>query len=277
MRICSFKEFIAPGQYCHVASSALTFTRAQLHTHDFHELFWVEQGAGWHSINGQRLELQPGMLVLICPADEHGFATLPRQALQIVNIAFANSTWKQLQRRYAGLGAPLFAGSAGARHHQLGALSIPLLRQTAADFLAGRRDLFAIDRFLLNIMHLVQSRQSHPGNPDMPAWLDYACRQIALPKYLCRGTEAFVELAGRSSEHVCRATRRYTGKTPTKLVNEARMNHARNCLAQTREPIADIAAECGLPNLAHFYALCRTHLGKTPGAYRMQNQQIPGH
>jgi AraC-like DNA-binding protein len=57
---------------------------------------------------------------------------------------------------------------------------------------------------------------------------------------------------------------------PTELVNTARMNYSARQLAQTAQPIVDIALDCGLNNLSHFYALFRQRFGESPRKCRLQ-------
>lgn len=35
------------------------------HRHDYHELLWTRAGSGWHSVDGERLEIEPGSITVI--------------------------------------------------------------------------------------------------------------------------------------------------------------------------------------------------------------------
>jgi len=35
------------------------------HRHDYHELFWTRAGSGWHSVDGERLEIEAGTITVI--------------------------------------------------------------------------------------------------------------------------------------------------------------------------------------------------------------------
>jgi AraC family cel operon transcriptional repressor len=51
------------------------------------------------------------------------------------------------------------------------------------------------------------------------------------------------------------------------------MAHAARELRITDRPITDIAYECGLSNLSHFYSLFRRAHGQTPRAFRLGRQR----
>jgi AraC family cel operon transcriptional repressor len=80
-------------------------------------------------------------------------------------------------------------------------------------------------------------------------------------------------VAGRSAEHVARSVRWVFGITPSDYVNRVRMEHAARELRVTTRPIADIALDCGLNNLSHFYALFRRAHRLTPRAYRLAHHR----
>ena len=43
------------------------------HRHDYHELVWVREGCGRHSIDGQKVEVRPGTVTLIGRGQVHVF------------------------------------------------------------------------------------------------------------------------------------------------------------------------------------------------------------
>ena len=106
----------------------------------------------------------------------------------------------------------------------------------------------------------------------MPDWLAQACERIQRPDLFALGAPGLVKAAGRSAEHVARSVRTFLGMTPSDFVNRVRMQHAARELRVTNRPIADIALECGLNNLSHFYALFRQAHGAPPRAYRQEHQ-----
>lgn len=271
------KDFLPPGHRCYVAVSRLEAPSMPPHTHDFDEVFWVERGQGTHLLNGKNFDLRPGLLVPIRAGDRHALYPSAAGALDIVNIAFAASSQRELRARYGLRDDDPWRAAEAQRHYCLSGMAAGLLRQYAQELIEGARSAFALDRFLLNLYHVVRLQQSHNQSEGMPDWLAYACREMEQPNHLERGTPALVELAGRSPEHVCRAMRRFTGQSPTDFINRLRMAAIARRLAQSREPISELASEVGLSNLAHFYTLFRKRFGMTPRQYRLREQMITGH
>ncbi|MGB1208234.1 MAG: helix-turn-helix transcriptional regulator, partial [Paracoccaceae bacterium] len=108
-----------------------------------------------------------------------------------------------------------------------------------------------------------------------PAWLVTACADTRDPQVFRQGAAGFVAAAGRGHEHVCRVARQYLGLSPTAYVNRVRMEHAAMLLGGTDQPIPDIAVDCGLENLSHFYRLFQSHYGTTPRRYRARHLSDP--
>jgi AraC family cel operon transcriptional repressor len=155
-----------------------------------------------------------------------------------------------------------------------GLLIIKRLAQRLDTAIRSRAQL---DLFLLEMMFL--GRHAAPAenrSPIIADWLQAACDGIKNPKHLEAGLESFYRLAGRSADHVARACRRQLGISPTEVVNSARLEHAATRLSASDDSILDIADECGLPNMAHFYKLFAARFGTTPRRYRMQARLIVG-
>lgn len=70
--------------------------------------------------------------------------------------------------------------------------------------------------------------------------------------------------------------RKYIGITPIDYLNLYRMNVACGLLKTTKEKIADIAADVGVPDKSYFTASFKKILGMTPSQYRKQNTPQAG-
>jgi AraC family cel operon transcriptional repressor len=268
-----WRSLAAPGQVAHVARRRLAGQwPVPLHTHDFAEVLWVERGRGTHEVGGVRNGVREGDLLLIRPADHHGFSD-GEVDFTIVNVAFPAATLRHLRRRYFG-SDPGFWGGRGAppaayaitpgRGRSLSAASAELARHP--------RDLLALETFLLNLLHDLAGRARQGTLASCPPWLREACERLRDPEHLGGGVRALARLTGRSSEHVARQLRACAGLRPIDVVTAARLDHATSELALTERPIVDIALECGFESLSHFYRVFRTRLGETPRAYRLRSQ-----
>lgn len=248
--------------------------RPPVHRHDFFELFWLDGGSAIHAINGEKDALESGTVTFIRPDDEH--AIRPRGGTaHITNIAFWPETIVYLEARH---GDVLRGSTFWSAQHQPDAVSLgPLQRRTlnawAQRLDASGRGQLALDAFLLAVLGLLVHDDPLPqGAGNGPAWLSESCRALSRPDVLRQGVKGFVAISGLDPAHVARVCKRYTGKTPSQLVTEARMTLAARLLADTGQAIVEVAMDVGLDNLSHFYAVFKAHYGMTPRAYRVRHR-----
>jgi AraC family cel operon transcriptional repressor len=270
MRTIHFASCVLPGEVCHFATSLGAASEAVgLHSHDFHEIFWVEAGMGTHHINGQKRRLQPGMLVLIRAADCHGFNATPESALRMSNFAFRLQRWQQLRRRYwPHTPDPFQLADSGQREWQLSEPLLDLLGRYAEELRLGVKSAAATDRFLLNVMYVVAHAAAARSLAAAPVWLQKALESLEDPRHFADGTAGLCRLTGRRQESVARTARRCLGKTPTELLNDARLRYAAKRLGESSADILDICMDCGFASLSHFYRLFRNRYGISPKKFR---------
>ena len=92
--------------------------------------------------------------------------------------------------------------------------------------------------------------------------------QIEEPEIYRMGVAGFAKICHRSAAHVSRECRRWTGKTPTELVNRARLKHAKYKLRTSAQSVTEIAQDCGFDDPAQFYRIFKLALGVSPKNYR---------
>lgn len=74
--------------------------------------------------------------------------------------------------------------------------------------------------------------------------------------------------ACRSPSHLARVFSAEIGMPPHRYLISLRVNRARNLLARTNRPIAEIALDCGFTHQEHLTRLFRKHFETTPAAFR---------
>ena len=265
------------GHCCTYAHHTLgQLVPADIHTHDFHELFWVEENTGFHWINGKRILLHTGDLILIEARDVHAFSSQRSEMpLRIVNFAFHADIWRQLRSRYFQSQAIFFSSpSVAGRSYQLDSLQMATLRQAAMGLRSGLRDRLQTETFLLSVLALLQADRFNTKQKATPAWIRSACTALGRDRNFAGGMPALSRLAGRSPEHISREFRRYLDRTPTEVINDARTSHAADRLATTDDEILSIMLDCGLANVSHFYRLFRARYSCTPRAYRLRQRSV---
>ncbi len=256
-----WQQIVPPGDAFHVARVWKTpADPTRLHTHDFAEVFWIDSGAG--SESGTHA-LHPGDLIFVRPTDTHALES--PTMMQLTNVAFPRDTYDWLVNRY-----PTPWTTAPRQH--LDPASLQRLTRAADELFSAPRTRLSIERFLLNLLHLL-TPPPHPALPaEAPDWFRHACGELAKPEHFRQGAPALAKLAGRSPEHVARVTRAWLHETPSDYVNRVRMQYAARQLAMTDAKIMDIVLDCGLANLSHFYRLFRRQFGITPQTYREQQR-----
>lgn len=267
-------NFMRRGESYHFARvELLTDNAAGYHDHDYHEVFWASRGRGVHVFNGGRLPIEAGEVYLIRPKDRHCVVGDAAEPLTIVNVAFPSRAWVDVRRRYFAREPDCFALDPAQRKWAVDGRAQARLAQWAERLAAAGRSRVALDGFLMELPLLRRVGGAATEEP-VPDWLARAQREIARQEHFSGGTPALARMAGRSPSHVARATVRWLGMTPTELVNRARMDFSARQLMETGRPILEIAFDCGLTNLSHFYALFRARFGVSPQKYRRQFRRI---
>lgn len=269
------KNFIRGDEAFHLARVTIHSRHdLSLHRHDFAEIFWVESGSGTHLVNGRKVMLEPGHLVMIRPDDQHTFAAA-RGGVTLMNLAFPLDTLHHLRNRYfSGVESFFWTRDIVPYQTLLAVSSIRRVSQRAEEVLQNRKSSFYLDHLLLFIFRLLLDNDSLSPDQKIPAWLNHAIRGFSTPSLFKQGVRGFADLAERNIDHVNRTVQRSLHKTLTDLVTELRMNFASKQLSITNTPIKTICNDCGFTNLGHFYKTFKQVYQQTPSAYRKSSQTI---
>lgn len=268
-------DYLDPSEQFHFARRDLSERPPVIaHRHDYFELMLVAQGQVHHWINGVEERLDPGHLVFVRPTDSHALQGARGKGARILNVMFRRHTAAHLVERYP-------QDLAGRFFWQDGPLPVALKlrgpqRERAVNAMLSlqttHRSLARIEHFLLSVMtHVLEAGEVVDARA--PAWLLAACRAAREPRVFRRGAEGFLEVAGRSHEHVCRQARRFLGLSPTQYVNRLRIQHAAMLLASTDRSLPAVASDCGFENLSYFHRLFRAQYGTTPRSYRLRHRR----
>lgn len=269
-KVLKIDTYIDPKEAFHFARKDLPDVPPVVeHSHDFFELFLVEHGQLHHWINGLEERLEVGQLVFMRPQDRHALQAAPESGGRILNVMFRQSTGDHLRQRYGDEMAGRFFWSTGEFPDSL-RLAGPQRERAVNAMLtlqSSHRSLAKIEHFLLSMMtHVLDATAL--AVERAPDWLIKAAHAARDPRVFRRGSDGLIEMAGRSHEHVCRATRRHFGLSPTQYINRIRIQHAAMLLAGTGRPVSEVAEEVGLENVSYFHKLFRQQYGTTPRSYR---------
>lgn len=269
------RQFIGADDAFHIARVTIhSRYDLSLHSHDYAEIFWIENGNGFHIINGQKIPLKPGNLVMIRPDDEHTFASTS-VGLTVMNLAFPADTLDYLRERYFADHNSYFWINTPIPYHVL--IDMALIRrisQKAEKTWKYKKSKFYLDTLLLFIFGLIAANKDLEIDSQAPVWLHNAIQEYTTPELFKQGANGFAALCEKNIDHVNRVVRTAYNKTLSELITELRMSFAARQLSMTNNPIKVICNDCGFTNLGHFYKTFKEAFNQTPTAYRETSQTI---
>lgn len=269
-QILRHKDILRHGAQTHLTRATLAPTRPRnLHGHDFFELFWVQNGTVRHHLPTQTQTLREGDVVFLRPGHQHALQGRGEQAL-VVSICFHPDTIKALAKRHPSVEGHLFWSKGDPIQTHRDIRQLAALNHAAVQLERSLCDTLAAEAFLLPLCADLTA-QSFPT--DVPIWLANACLAAKDPEVFRDGSAGLVARTGKAHPHVSRMMRKYLGQTPSDYINEIRMSHAARALTTDSEPVSEIAADCGIPNMSHFHKLFRATHGVTPLQYRQKFQR----
>lgn len=264
-----YRDILRGGISVHVTRAQVTATRPKsLHTQDFPELFWVQNGLVRHHTPEGTTTLTEGTVVFMRDGDQHALQGRGENAL-VVSLTLHPSLIEALGKRHKALANQFFWADAPQSIH-LDTKALIALNQSTLKLERGLRDRLAVEAFLLPLCIDWSKPETQAG---APTWLTAAITAANDPAVFREGAAGFVVLTGQTHPHVSRTLKRLTGQSPSDLINDKRMNHAAQQLTGTSETLTDIATDCGIPNLSHFHKLFRAAFGATPHQYRRKYQR----
>jgi AraC-like DNA-binding protein len=230
--------------------------------------FFVEKSSCWVVINGRKLTLKTGDLLIVCGADEFTYGHDPDEphvslsaclALQQGTVANA-LLQRKFERRYAV--------SDPAKYVAEFEKVLATLGSTLA-----YRDL-QITGALLNWLSYILSELRPPLDDSLAAersvvdkiltaeaWANVRLKEVITAKEWARAV-------GLHPAYFRRMFKRETGLTPMEWLNQRRLQMARQYLAGTRKSVAEIAEDCGFQDQFYFSRVFRRHFGQSPLQYR---------
>jgi len=269
-RTLRYKDILKADAQTHLTRATLTPARPrELHDHDFYELLWVQNGTVRHHLPTGPVTLNEGDVVFLQPSHAHGLQGRGENAL-VVSICFHPQMIKALAKRHPSVQGHLFWAKQGPVQKHRDIRQLAALNHTAVQLEKSAGNTLATEAFLLPLCADLTA-EAFPD--DLPAWLAQACLAAKDPSVFRDGSAGLVAYTGKAHPHVSRMMRKYLGQTPSDYINAIRMDHAARALITDSEPISEIAAECGIPNMSHFHKLFRAAHGVTPLQYRQKLQR----
>ena len=207
----TWAKSVPKGYACHVLRREMRGrVPCPLHTHDFYEVFWIEQGEGLHLINDRKIPVRRGTVVMMRASDRHGFRMRNPNSFTVLNVAFTQDTLHFLRDRYFLSETRFFWASTELPYQMtLGLKQLRWLTRWAEYVAKQPYTRLRVERFLLDLLSEFADASPLPQHDTCPDWLRDAMERIRDPRHFASGTRQLARLAGRSPEHLTRELRRH--------------------------------------------------------------------
>ncbi|AGS71217.1 AraC family transcriptional regulator [Streptomyces collinus] len=277
------------------------------HRHTFYEIVHITAGSATHVVDLARWPVRPAQLVVILPGqihcweDQRGLdGTL---ALFTEDFLVDHPEDLRLLRRLAGACGLDLSAEDDLRTGRL-------MAELAAEHRQRTAGYETVLRALLHVLVVRTARLTAPGSgpgpvPDprrapapgepvpgrtpAPAKAP-ASGAVAVPGEASALAEAFARLTARpetaawsvrecaerlgvTAGHLTQAVRAATGRSPGRLLIEARVYRAQRLLAHTDLPVRQVAARVGITDPAYFCRFFRRETGSSPGDWRKHHSR----
>lgn len=272
-------DYFFPGKDFHFGRNLLTEKdggQYPLHGHeDYEEIFLIDKGHGVHLVNGKKRNLEAGDLVFVRRRDRHAFRG---EGLLIANLSFREKVLRSLADKYFSGSLHFYGKGPLPRQVSLGTEERHWLAVGFQKLLEKESSLWDLDSLLMRLFGKWDKGDDErtASEKKRPIWVGRVLDAASKPEHFQYGTKVLAELAERSPENLSREIRRWTGKTPTDLLNEGRLAWASEQLQKSEDPIPDLSLACGFDSLSYFYRLFRKRYGLSPLAYRQRTRRAVG-
>lgn len=270
------KEILGSRGY-HAAETVLLNEQETFrHTHEFYEIIIMSEGEVYHLCNQETDLMVENSLYLVKPEDVHNFRKGKCKAVHFLNLAFSKENFEKVKniwqkncgghveelQRHVKLPGNL-AGSLVSR-------ILYLMRCMPHECeVPGKEILFGI---LLDCFICLKNQKT--SQEMIPDWLRYVCMEMRKKENYTEGLYKFVELSGKSQEHLTRMMQRYYKTTPAAYLNDVRLEQAALLLRTTENSVLDIMLKCGYNNVSYFNQRFKEKYGTTPSRYRKSNRLV---
>jgi AraC family cel operon transcriptional repressor len=244
-----------------------------LHTHvDYCEVFCVLKGTGRHVTPLGSAEMKRGDLFFIRKEDHHALLPLTADFL-MVNVGFSEKIAYEMKKRYYK--DKLFFWDNDLEKSYYVKLTDPMTTWFHAEtqkLYRSAQTRVSLDAFLLRLFSELETYHESIFY-SCPPWLRDTCEKMQEVNNFSKGTYRFAEISGRTSEHVARELKKFTGISPSEFVTRCRMDYAAMHLTLSAKDILEIALDCGFSSLSHFYSVFKKTFGLSPRKYRQENMR----
>ncbi len=248
------------------------------HTHDFYEINFVYEGDCINLVEGEKIYMKAGDLLLMSPGTFH--TVYAETQSTVVNIlirpSFFHHTFLFVEEDENSLLSVFISKTSDKTHYKyvmceaeciIGEIA-DLLQEEAtnypnADIVQASTLSYLICKLLRNETHAIISGIQNASSNTVMRILEYINESYA--------SVTLTDISNRfgyTPAHICRLLLTHTEKTFGKIVTEIRLNKAIEYLRDTNLKIYEISELLGYNSHEYFQRLFKSHFGVTPLQYR---------
>ncbi|MET9425896.1 AraC family transcriptional regulator [Streptomyces sp. NPDC006540] len=239
------------------------------HRHTFYEIVHVTAGTGAHVVDLSRWELRPPHLCVIAPGQVHHWEGA--KGLEGTVVLFTEDFLldhpgdRELLRRLA---ERPWRDLDEQTHER----TAHLIADLDDEYRRGAAGFATVLRALLHILVVRTARLPEPAPPPPltrpGAVAEEFLRLVARNEPALWSAAACADRIGVSGGYLAEAVKAATGRTPGRLIREARTHEAKRLLARTDLTVRQVADRVGFTDPAYFCRFFRRETGVSPGAFR---------
>jgi AraC family transcriptional regulator len=217
----------------------------------------------YEEVMGSRTETCSPGAVLFHPAGAEHADRFGRHGGSCLNVQFGPGWNRRLE----------LSGLSQLRSTYLGQVAEPDIRRLRDEMpRSGPVADLAIEGLVLTLLTTVAREPAAFTSCPEPAWVRLAAEWLEANPAAPPTLEEMGKRMDLSPIYLARAFKASTGCTPAGYVRRLRVERARARLRESNVPLAELAAELGYSDQAHFTRQFRQATGRPPGAYRRHSR-----
>jgi len=279
------KKLLAAGKLITIRPHT-RFIHFPEHTHDYVEVVYMCAGHTTHIVNGKKITLQQGDLLLMNQSVTHEVykADIDDVAVNFIVLPdFFNTTLTTIGDEQTSLRRFLVDCLCGQNtedgYLHFSVSHIQVVQNLAENLLwqllddsSNKRNIIQMTMALL-FLNLISHTDSLHEHTQENAMI-FRVLEYVESNYI---DGSFTELAKKlhyDPSWLSREIKRKTGKTFTQLIQEKRLAQAAFLLKNTDRNVSDISLAVGYENASYFYRIFENKYGKSPRHYRVQERTL---
>jgi len=243
------------------------------HKHDeYHELIYLTDGAGFHTIDLQTYQIDVPSLFLVKAGEVHywEFTDVPEGYVVIFKSDFLAhlstdgiySSFNQTRNRYFPLG--------GSNHFPLTSLfELIETEYSNGDHFSNRVIASSLELIFTQMFRISRQNRKTDLNPKEKTFRTF---QELMDTHIheCYLVKEYAEMLHVTPKHLNEITKQETGQTASELITKKRILEAQRQLLYSSQNISEISHTLDFSSPSHFVTFFKNKVGTTPEQYRRE-------